>query len=98
MRVGWLHDQPGYVGGAELTITLVSGEVLLERWNGRRWARDMPPAQVRARNLRNVVSLDLHVRVLGSLYQRVVARVTGDGDAASAEDEAGREEAAEPGD
>ena len=51
-------------GGAELTITLVSGEVLLERWNGRRWARDMPPTQVRARAGRNVVSLELHVREL----------------------------------
>ena len=53
-------------GGAELTITLVGGEVLLERWNGRRWARDTPPTQVRARNSRNVVSLDLHVRELGN--------------------------------
>ena len=52
--------------GAELTITLVGGEVLLERWNGRRWARDTPPVQVRARNSRNVVSLDLHVRELGN--------------------------------
>ena len=53
-------------GGAELTITLIGGEVLLERWNGRRWARDTPPMEVRARNSRNVVSLDLHVRELGN--------------------------------
>ena len=51
-------------GGAELTITLVSGEVLLDRWNGRRWARDTPPMQVRARAGRNAVALDLHVREL----------------------------------
>ena len=51
-------------GGAELTITLVGGEVVLDRWNGRRWARDTPPMQVRARNSRNVVAIDLHVREL----------------------------------
>ena len=48
-------------GGAELRITLVGGEVVLDRWKGRRWGRDTPPIQVRARNSRNVVSLDLHV-------------------------------------
>ena len=51
-------------GGAELSITLVGGEVVLDRWNGRRWARDTPPMQVRARNSRNIVSIDLHVREL----------------------------------
>jgi hypothetical protein len=51
-------------GGAELSITLVGGEVVLDRWNGRRWARDTPPMQVRARNSRNVVAIDLHVREL----------------------------------
>ena len=51
-------------GGAELRITLVGGEVVLDRWKGRSWARDTPPTQVRARNSRNVVSVDLHVREL----------------------------------
>lgn len=51
-------------GGAELSITLVGGEVVLDRWNGQRWARDTPPVQVRARNSRNVVAIDLHVREL----------------------------------
>jgi hypothetical protein len=51
-------------GGAELSITLVGGEVVLDKWNGRRWGRDKPPIQVRARNSRNVVAIDLHVREL----------------------------------
>ena len=51
-------------GGAELTVTMVGGEVVLDRWNGRRWARDTPPMQVRVRNSRNVVAIDLHVREL----------------------------------
>ena len=54
-------------GGAELSITLVGGEVVLDRWNGRRWARDTPPMQVRARNSRNVVAIDLHVRELDNV-------------------------------
>ncbi|MET0560247.1 MAG: hypothetical protein ABW012_01315 [Gaiellaceae bacterium] len=51
-------------GGAELTVTMVGGEVVLDRWNGRRWARDTPPMQVRVRTSRNVVAIDLHVREL----------------------------------
>ena len=51
-------------GGAELSMTLIGGEIVLDRWNGRRWARDTPPMQVRARNSRNVVAIDLHVREL----------------------------------
>jgi hypothetical protein len=53
-------------GGAELTLTLVGGEIVLDRWNGRRWVRDTPPMRVRARNSRNVVAIDLHVSELGN--------------------------------
>lgn len=54
-------------GGAELTLTLVEGEIVLDRWNGRRWGRDTPPMRVRARNSGNVVSLDLHVSDLANV-------------------------------
>ena len=51
-------------GGAELTVTLVEGEISLERWNGRRWAPDELPSRARARNSGNVVAIDLHASEL----------------------------------
>ncbi len=53
-------------GGAELTVTLVGGEVALDRWNGRRWVPDTAPTRVRARNSKHVVAIDLHVSELGN--------------------------------
>jgi hypothetical protein len=53
-------------GGAELTVTLVGGEVALDRWNGRRWVPDTSPTRVRARNSNHVVAIDLHVSELGN--------------------------------
>jgi hypothetical protein len=53
-------------GGAELNLTLLGGEVALDRWNGRRWVRDTPPTRVRARNSKHVVAIDLHVSELGN--------------------------------
>jgi hypothetical protein len=53
-------------GGAELTLTLLGGEVVLDRWNGRRWVRDTPPMRARVRNSKHVVAIDLHVSELGN--------------------------------
>lgn len=53
-------------GGADLTLTLVGGEVALDRWNGRRWGRDTPPTRARVRNSKHVVAIDVHVSELGS--------------------------------
>ena len=53
-------------GGAELNLTLLGGEVALDRWNGRRWVPDTPPTRVRARNSKHVVAIDLHVSELGN--------------------------------
>lgn len=51
-------------GGAELALTFLGGEIALDRWSGRRWARDVPPTRVRARNSGNVVAIDVHVSEL----------------------------------
>jgi hypothetical protein len=50
--------------GAELTVTLVGGEIALDRWNGRRWTPDELPSRARTRNSGNVVGIDLHVSEL----------------------------------
>jgi hypothetical protein len=48
--------------GAEVSITSVGGEYLLERWNqsSKRWQDDTAPTRVRVRNSGNVVVIDVH--------------------------------------
>lgn len=48
--------------GAEVLVTNVGGEVILERWSAREkeWIEDDPPARVRARNAAGVVTIDVH--------------------------------------
>jgi hypothetical protein len=48
--------------GAEVLVTNIGGEVILERWNAREreWIEDDSPTRVRARNGGGVVTLDVH--------------------------------------
>jgi len=48
--------------GADLIITTVGGEYLLERWNqaSKRWFEDAAPTRVRVRNSGSVVTIDVH--------------------------------------
>jgi len=48
--------------GAEVLVTNVGGEVILERWSAREndWIEDDPPTRVRARNAGGVVTVDVH--------------------------------------
>jgi hypothetical protein len=52
--------------GADLQLSLVAGEIALERWDGARWAQDDLPTRARHRNSGNVVSIELHVSELGN--------------------------------
>ncbi len=48
--------------GAEVLVTNIGGEVILERWSAREkeWIEDDSPTRVRARNVAGVVTLDVH--------------------------------------
>ena len=48
--------------GAEVLVTNLGGEVILERWSAREreWIEDASPTRVRARNAGGVVTLDVH--------------------------------------
>jgi len=55
--------------GAEVLITSIGGEPVLERWDAaaQRWADDLAPTRVRTRNGGNVVTLDVHRSELGDV-------------------------------
>ena len=55
--------------GAEVLITSIGGEPVLERWDAaaQRWADDVAPTRVRTRNAGNVVTLDVHRSELGDV-------------------------------
>ncbi len=48
--------------GAEVLVTNIGGEVILERWSARerKWIEDGSPTRVRARNAEAIVTLDVH--------------------------------------
>jgi hypothetical protein len=54
--------------GADVLITDVGGEVLLEVWDTRtrQWVEDSPPSRYRARNSSNLVTVDVHRTELGN--------------------------------
>lgn len=54
-------------GGADVVVAMGDGDVVLQRWNAAReeWARDTAPTQVRARNARGVVTVEVHRSELG---------------------------------
>ena len=48
--------------GAEILITTINGEVLMQRWEPsvKRWILDDPPTRARVRNSGNVVTVEIH--------------------------------------
>jgi hypothetical protein len=56
-------------GGAELLISTLSGEVVLERWepSARAWTDDPRPSRVRIRNSARTVTIDLHTSELDNV-------------------------------
>jgi hypothetical protein len=55
--------------GAEILITSVGGESVLERWNdsASAWRGDTAPTRVRTRNDQNLVTVDVHRSELGNV-------------------------------
>ena len=55
--------------GAEILITSVGGEPVLERWNAAAgaWGDDTAPTRLRARNDQNLVTIDVHRSELGEV-------------------------------
>jgi hypothetical protein len=55
--------------GAEILITSVGGESVLERWDAAAgsWREDTAPTRVRSRNVQNLVTVDIHRSELGNV-------------------------------
>jgi hypothetical protein len=71
--------------GAEFRLSVVEGEVSLERWDvrSRSWRADRRPTRARVRSATNVVSVDVHVSELGNTARFGFSLVSADVSAAA---------------
>jgi hypothetical protein len=71
--------------GADLRLTVVERQVLLERWDARSrsWREDDRPTRARMRTAANVVTVDVHISELGNAFRLGFSLVSADVNAAA---------------